>query len=84
MNTQKVAISMPKGLVAIIDTISKKNGVSRSKFISSVLYEKVMDEKNKAIREAYDTVFSDELICKEQLDTSKWFENTDDSEGQEW
>lgn len=84
MNTQKVAISMPKGLVAIIDTISKKKGVSRSKFISSVLYEKVMDEKNKAIREAYDIVFSDKLICKEQLDTAKRFENADDSEGQEW
>jgi len=63
MNTQKVAISMPKGLVAIIDTISKKNGISRSKFISSILYEKVMNEKNKEIRQAYDEIFSDKFLC---------------------
>jgi len=43
-----------------------------------------MNEKNKEIRQAYDEIFSDKLICKEQLETAKWFENTGDSEGQEW
>ena len=84
MNTQKVAITMPKKLVSIIDSISKTNGVSRSKFISTVLYEKVLAEKKISIKKAYDDVFSDESIQKEQLETAKWFENAENKEGQEW
>jgi len=34
MHTQKVAITIPKELEAMIDDISKKRGLSRSKFIS--------------------------------------------------
>ena len=66
------------------DDISKINGISRSKFISTVLYEKVLAENKKKVRNAYDTIFSDSAICKEQLDTAKWFANTDVDEGQEW
>ncbi len=84
MNTQKVAITMPKKLLAIIDNISKMNGVSRSKFISTVLYEKVLAEKKISIKKAYDEVFSDNSIRKEQLETAKWFENVENKEGQEW
>ena len=84
MNTQKVAITMPKELVKIIDDISKKNRISRSKFISTVLYERVVDENKKKLKNAYDRVFSDSSICKEQLDTAKWFSNLDVGEGQEW
>ncbi len=45
MHTQKVAITLPVNLVKIIDDISKMSGVSRSKFISGILYEKVLEEK---------------------------------------
>lgn len=37
MNTQEVAITIPKELVAMVDDISKKRGLSRSKFISTIV-----------------------------------------------
>lgn len=84
MNTQKVAITMPAELVAIIDDISKQKGMSRSKFISTVLREKVLNEKEKQLKDAYNRVFSDEAIRKEQLETASWLEGAGSKEGQEW
>jgi len=84
MHTQKVAITIPKELVTMIDDISKKKGLSRSRFISTVLREKVMSERNRYIKDAYDRVFSDESIRKEQLDTVRLFEGLESKEGQEW
>ena len=84
MNTQKVAITMPGELVAIIDDMSKKFGVSRSAYISTVLREKVVGEKDRELKTAYDRIFSDEFIRKEQLETTMWFEGVDSKEGQRW
>jgi len=84
MNTQKVAITIPSDLIILIDNISKKRGMSRSKFISTVLHEKILDERNRQIKEAYNRIFSDESICKEQLETASWFEGTGSDKGQEW
>ena len=84
MNTQKIAITMPADLVAIIDDIRKQKGMSRSRFISSLIHEKVLDEKEKQIKEAYDRVFTDDFIKKEQLETALWFDGTGSREGQEW
>jgi len=84
MHTQKVAITIPKELLTMIDDISKKKGLSRSRFISTVLREKVMSERNRYIKDAYDRVFSDESIRKEQLDTVRLFEGLESKEGQEW
>ncbi len=84
MNTQKVAITMPAELVTIIDDISKQKGMSRSKFISTVLREKVLNEKEKQLKDAYNRVFSDEAIRKEQLETASWLEGAGSKEGQEW
>ena len=84
MYTQKVAITIPKELVTMIDDISKKRGLSRSKFISTVLREKVVSERNRHVRDAYDRIFSDESIKKEQLNCARWFEGLGTEEGQEW
>jgi metal-responsive CopG/Arc/MetJ family transcriptional regulator len=84
MNTQKVAITMPTDLVIIIDDISKQQGISRSKFISNALREKVLNEKERQLKDAYNKVFSDELIRKEQLETSAQFERSGSKEGQGW
>ncbi len=84
MNTQKVAITIPTELVTIIDAITKQRGISRSKFISNMLREKIFDEKNKQIKDAYNLIFSDEKIRKEQVETASWFEGTGSKEGQEW
>jgi metal-responsive CopG/Arc/MetJ family transcriptional regulator len=40
MHTQKIAITMPTDLIAVIDEISRLKGMSRSGFISAVLKEK--------------------------------------------
>ena len=84
MHTQKVAITIPKELVIMIDDISKKKGLSRSKYISTVLREKLIFERNRQIKDGYDLAFSDESIKKEQLDCVKWFEGLGMDEGQEW
>ncbi len=84
MRTQKVAITIPKELVVMIDDISKKKGLSRSKFISTVLQEKILSEKEQHIRDTFDRVFSDESIKKEQCDCASWFEGVGTKEGQEW
>lgn len=84
MNTQKIAITMPKDLVAIINEISSQKGLSRSKFISLVLKEKINSEKEQQIRDAYDHIFSDQAILKEQADFTQWFERAGTEEGQEW
>ena len=84
MNTRKVAITIPKDLIAIIDTISRERGISRSKFISSVIREKITKERDRNLKEAYNRVFSDEAVRKEQLDTANWFLKAGSNEGQEW
>ena len=84
MNTQKVAITIPKKIVTMIDIISKQKGISRSRYISSVLNEKLANEQERSMKEVYDRVFSDAEIRKEQLETTSWFETSGDVEGQEW
>ena len=58
MSTDKIAISIPSDMVSVIDRIRSKRGVSRSKFITLLLREKLMDEQEREVREAYDRVFS--------------------------
>ncbi len=84
MNTQKVAITIPKSLVLMIDEISKQEGVSRSRYISTVLEEKILKEKDRQVKDAYDRVFSNSAIKKEQLETSEWLRGIENKEGQEW
>jgi metal-responsive CopG/Arc/MetJ family transcriptional regulator len=84
MNTQKVAITIPKDLIATIDKISKLKGVSRSSFISKALREKIQEEKAQGLIEAYNRVFSDDQIRKEQLETGEWLEASGNNEGQGW
>ncbi len=84
MNTQKIAITIPKDLVAMINEISTQKGLSRSKFISLVLKEKIKSENEQQVRDAYDRVFSDQAILKEQADFTRWFDRAGTEEGQEW
>ena len=84
MNTQKVAITIPADLVIMIDDISKQLGLSRSKYISNVLREKVLSEREQQIKDAYDRIFSDDSIKKVQSQTAIWFDGTGNEGGQEW
>ena len=84
MNTTKVAITMPRDLLVMIDAISSERGLSRSKFISTLIREKISEERDRHLKETYDRVFSDESIRQEQLDTARWFKASESEEGQEW
>ena len=84
MHTQKVAITIPRELVELVDDIRKKRGLSRSKFISMVLRERIMLERSRQIKDAYNRVFSDESIREEQLSCARWFEGLGIEKGQEW
>jgi hypothetical protein len=48
------------------------------------LSEKIVEEKKQLLKGAYNKVFSDETMQKEQLDTAKWLEGTGNEGGQEW
>ena len=76
MHTEKVAITIPSDLISVIDDIRSTQGVSRSKFITLLLREKIMDEQAREIREAYDRVYSDESIVQEQLDAAACLEGS--------
>ncbi|HUT42782.1 MAG TPA: ribbon-helix-helix protein, CopG family [Desulfobacterales bacterium] len=84
MNTQKIAITVPSDLLDIIDEITTRRSISRSKFISLLLREKLQEERNRHLKNEYDKVFSDKSICDEQLKTAMWFDGAGSKEGQEW
>lgn len=84
MNTRKIAITIPIDLVMTIDSLSLEIGISRSKFITEALREKITEDKNASIKATYDRIFSDESIAREQLDIAGDFESSGKNEGQEW
>ncbi len=84
MNTKKVAITIPSDLLTLIDDIRRERGLSRSKFISLLLRQRILDERGRQIRQSYDRVFSDEAIVQEQLDTAAWLDDSGSDKGQEW
>jgi metal-responsive CopG/Arc/MetJ family transcriptional regulator len=70
VNTKKVAMTIPEDLLGEIDEMSRQRGVSRSRLISDLLREKLVQEQNQSPRSAYDEVFSNEAICQEQVLTT--------------
>lgn len=84
MNTQKIAITVPSDLLDIIDKTTQQRSISRSKFISMMLREKLLEERNSQLKNQYNKVFSDSAICNEQLSTAMWLDGAGSREGQEW
>ena len=67
VNTRKVAMTIPEDLLGEIDEMSRHRGVSRSRLISELLREKLVDVQNHSLRCAYDEVFSNEVVRQEQV-----------------
>ena len=84
MHTQKVAITMPDFIIKEIDTLSKKRGISRSRYITLAVREKMNCDKKTFITECYNRIFSDTEVQKEQIETALGFEETGSESGQEW
>jgi metal-responsive CopG/Arc/MetJ family transcriptional regulator len=72
MTTQKVAITIPMDILSKIDTISRKLGLSRSKYISMLLNEKLSEVIEIQLKESYDRVFSDDAVKQEQVEPTEW------------
>ena len=51
IHTQKVAISMPEILVKEIDALIEKKGMSRSRYITQAVSEKIKTDKKSIIKE---------------------------------
>lgn len=60
-------MTIPGDLLREIDEMSRRRGISRSRLISELLREKLVEVQNRSLRSAYDQVFSDEAICREQV-----------------
>lgn len=72
MPTQKIAITVPDDLIGLIDQVSRARGVSRSSYISGVLREKLAAEQARRLRDAYNRVFDDEDLRREQIADASW------------
>jgi hypothetical protein len=84
LSAKRFCSTMPSDLVVMIDNMSRQQKLSRSKFISLALRDKLMEERDHNLRDSYDSVFSDKNIAGEQLETAKWFEGSENKAGQEW
>ena len=67
-----------------VDTLSKEAGVSRSKFITDIVKEKISNDENDKIQSMYNCVFSDESIAEEQLRFARDFESSGREDGRQW
>jgi metal-responsive CopG/Arc/MetJ family transcriptional regulator len=84
MHTKKVAITIPKDILILIDNISQAKGISRSKLITSMLEQKLAEEKATYLKHAYNSVFENDAVKAEQRSTALWFEKAGNEGGQEW
>ena len=84
MTTVKVAITMPKELVREVDAVRKEEEISRSGYITRIVREAVRAERKERLKAAYDRVFSDPEIVKEQKEVALFFDNSGNNQGQEW
>ena len=84
MTTVKVAITMPKELVREVDAVRKEEEISRSGYITRIVREAVRAERKERLKAAYDRVFSDPEIVKEQKEVALFFDNSGNNKGQEW
>jgi len=77
VNTKKVAMTIPEDLLGEIDEMSRRQRISRSRLISELLREKLVEVRNQSLRSAYDQVFSDEAVRREQVMAPASAENCD-------
>ena len=84
MTIVKIAISMPEELVKEVDAVRKEEDISRSGYITRLVRKAVRVERKEKLKAAYDRVFSDSEIVKEQRETALLFDNSGEEKGQEW
>jgi metal-responsive CopG/Arc/MetJ family transcriptional regulator len=73
MAVHKLAISVPKDVIAEVDRAAKRLGVTRSRFISDVLRKVARARTDAEITRRLDAVFGDPEVAAEQRRTNREF-----------
>lgn len=84
MAVHKFAISIPEDVMKRIDRAAARRGVTRSRFISSVLAVAAAAHRDAEIAERVNRLFSDPEIREEQARTARDFGRSRTGAGWEW
>ena len=73
MAARKFAISVPEEVMHQVDQAARRHGVTRSRFIGSVLARVARARSDAEVSRAIDEIFSDPEITREQAETAHAF-----------
>jgi len=73
MSTTKIAITIPKNILEIIDQYAKNFKLPRSRIITNIIREKVEENEKDKLTKLTDQVFSNSKLRKEQKKVAKSF-----------
>ena len=84
MAARKFAISIPDDVMTQVDQAARRRGVTRSRFIAQVLSHVASARRDAEISHAVDAFFSDPVIAREQVATTRAFQKVAAHAGTEW
>lgn len=72
-HVHKIAISMSRDVLALLDKAVARSDLSRSRFIQLAVQHYLRQQEEERIRSAINTVFADEEALNEQAQDSRRF-----------
>jgi len=84
MLSKKFAISIPVAVMQQVDLAARRQGVTRSRFISNVLRRIANARKDAEITRRINELFTDPVLETEQEQTAREFNSLASSAGTEW
>jgi hypothetical protein len=82
MTVAKFAISVPEETMARVDRAAKRLGMTRSRYIATVLARVAQRERDADVSRRIDSALAD--IHSQELDTVRHFARARRNEGTEW
>lgn len=82
--TTKFAISVPSEVMDAVDEAARERGITRSRFIATVLDRVARARTDQAISRRIDEVLADPEIAKEQRTTAADYRRIRPRAGTEW
>lgn len=84
MGVHKFAISIPQDVMKRLDRAAARRGVTRSRFISSVLAVAATAQRDAEFAERVNLLFEDPEFAQEQIRTAPDFGRSRSNAGWEW
>lgn len=84
MPVTKFAISVPEDVMRRVDRAAARRGITRSRFISTILALAADTQRDAEIRERVDALFADPEIAREQSRAARRFARARTDAGWEW